>query len=373
MSSLVTASPFANPAILLRGVQTWAGPWLCFILPVSTLGFLLTGPHAWDAALLWTLPVWLCIVCDYFSPADRNVPKPNPREWLLDARLYLLSALQIANITLMLGVCSQLAWANLPDAATGVANLIAMRILVGTSSCCSGMAVAHELLHRRQKHLRWMGRLLLWTVGYDHFALEHAHGHHRMVATSADPATARYGETMDSFFKRSVAGQWANAWRLERQRLHYHTGFALIFRHRVLHGLILELGLLVLMVEYYGFIAVLMFIYQAIVAVRMLETVNYIQHWGLTRQGDKFPRVSAWNTDSWFTLHSFIGLSRHHDHHAHAGKPCYRLAHSAEGPSLPHGYFVMLIMIRCGNARYIKLASRLLKEKKRRQLQSGPM
>jgi len=61
---------------------------LCFIRPVSTRFLLLTDPHAWLPALLWTLPVWLCVAADYVSPADRAAPRPGGMEWLLDARLH---------------------------------------------------------------------------------------------------------------------------------------------------------------------------------------------------------------------------------------------------------------------------------------------
>jgi len=343
---------------LVHNVRIGIEPLLCFILPLSTCFFLSTAPHAWDSALLWTLPVWLCIVADYFSPGDCRIPKTSGMEWLLDARLYVLFCLQFANIALLVDAASSLTWRTLPDFATGSANIAAMRILVGTTSCCSGFAVAHELLHRRAKHLRWMGRILLWSVCYDHFALEHAHGHHRMVGTVADPATARLGESFAGFFKRSVLGQWANAWRMENQRLQHRKGIALLLLHRVLHGVVVELAILMLIIVNYGVVALMVFLYQAGVAVRMLEAVNYLQHWGLTRRDTQYP--CAWWTDSWFTLHSFIGLSRHADHHAHAGKPCYHLLHSEQGPRLPHGYFVMIMMLRLSNAGYLEFARREL-------------
>jgi alkane 1-monooxygenase len=347
---------------LARAFRSGAEGVLCFILPLSSLLFLSTGPHAWDAALLWTLPVWLCIVFDYFSPADHSMPKSADKEWLLDARLYVLFALQLANIALLLQAVGGLTWKTPADVATGAANLAAMRVLVGTSSCCSGLALAHELLHRRARHLRWMGRILLWTVCYDHFALEHARGHHRRVGTFADPATARRGESFAHFFKRSAVGQWSNAWRLEGQRLHGFRGFGLLLRHRVLHGVMVELGILMLIIEQYGFLAMMMFLYQAVVALRMLEAVNYLQHWGLTRCEDNSAGTCAWTTDSWFTLHAFIGLSRHIDHHERAGKPCHRLRHRSEGPRLPHGYFVMIMTVRLFNDRYIEMAGRELNQ-----------
>ena len=39
------------------------------------------------------------------------------------------------------------------------------------------------------------------------FAIEHVYGHHRRLATTADPATARRGEHFYAFVARSVIGR----------------------------------------------------------------------------------------------------------------------------------------------------------------------
>jgi len=344
-----------------RGVE----PLLCFILPVATLSFLATGPHAWDAALCWTLPVWLCVAADYFSPADGSSPLSVWPECCLDARLYALFGLQLANIILLLDAASRLGFATPSACADSAATLIALRILAGTTSCCSGIALAHELLHRRPKHQRWMGRLLLWTVCYEHFAVEHGRGHHRLASTAADPATARFDEDFGDFFKRSVRGQWADAWRLEGRRLGgIAAGPGRWLRHRVLRGLAVQSVLLALIFAYFGPLALILFLYQSWAAVRLLEAVNYVQHWGLVRAGTKFTVADAWATDSWFTLHAFIGLSRHADHHLHAGQPCQRLRQHEASPRLPHGYFVMALMVRLRNDYYRELAGRELRERR---------
>lgn len=44
---------------------------------------------------------------------------------------------------------------------------------------------------------------------YEHFATEHIRGHHVRVGTSADPATARFGETRVEHFNRNVPDQLA--------------------------------------------------------------------------------------------------------------------------------------------------------------------
>jgi len=360
LSASAALSPPSPATAAGRFARIGVEPWICFILPVATLWFLLAGPHAGVSALWWTLPVWLCVAADYYGPADRAAPGRDAMGWLLDARLYALFALQWANIVLLLDVVGRLRWATPAEFASGAANLVALRVLAGSSSCCCGIAVAHELVHRPRRHLRWMGRLLLWTVCYDHFALDHGRGHHRLAATPADPATARFGERFGDFFRRSVRGQWLSAWHLEGRRLRRFAGPGRWLRHRVLHGLAVQLALLALIFVYFGPLALLVFLYQAWVAVRMLEAVNYVQHWGLVRAGGRFGGADAWATDSWFTLHAFIGLSRHADHHACAGKPCHRLAYREESPRLPGGYFVMVLLVRLRNDRYCELAGREL-------------
>ena len=340
-------------------------PWVCLILPVATFFFLSQGPHGGMAALAWTLPVWLCVAADYFSPPDRRVAWSVLPPWGLDARLLVLFALQWANILLLLAFGSRLAWGGSAEFAASAANAVALRVLVGTNSCCSALAVAHELIHRRGRRWRWLGRVLLWTVCYDHFALEHGHGHHRLASTLADPATARFGERFGDFLKRSLAGQWADAFGRETRRLREASrrGLGLWLRHRVLHGLAAESVLLGLILACYGGVALALFLYQAFAAVRLLEAVNYMQHWGLLRAGPGFGSADAWSTDSWFTLHAFIGLSRHADHHAFGGKPSMRLLYREESPRLPKGYFVMALWVRLSNDRFLGMATSELKSK----------
>jgi len=373
MASL-TRKPFTGKPPSLSGVttsteagqslaalaQAFAERLLCFFLPIATLVFYLKGPHEWQIALLWTLPVWTCVVADLFSPAARNeLPRLEPN-WPYETTLYLLTALQLANIWLMLDGVNQLGWNSPGEIGSSLANLFTVRILTGTTSCCSGIAVAHELIHRRSPYQRWMGRLLLWTVCYDHFAVEHIRGHHRRVGTPADPATARYDETYSDFWWRTLKGQFVSAWRLENERLQNNSNVSRVSRHRVLHGIVIQATLIGLTFAGFGVIAGLMFLYQAFYALRLLEAVNYFQHWGLSRTGRHFGGPDAWATDSWFTLHSFVGLSRHADHHEYGRKPYHRLAYQDEGPRLPYGYFAMYVVVKFFNDRYRSLARREL-------------
>jgi alkane 1-monooxygenase len=62
--------------------------------------------------------------------------------------------------------------------------------------------------------------------------------------------------------------------------------------------------------------------------------------------------VDSWDSDSWFTLYTLVGLSRHADHHAHASRPYQQLRFFAESPKLPYGYFGSALMSVFLSARF---------------------
>ena len=82
---------------------------------------------------------------------------------------------------------------------------------------------------------------------------------------------------------------------------------------------------------------------QAAYAVFLLEAINYIEHYGLTRRVDDKSRAEpfgmqhAWNADHALTNIYVANLQRHSDHHLHAWKP-YETLDALPGPQLPTGY-----------------------------------
>src|SRR5262249_30456422 len=154
--------------------------------------------------------------------------------------------------------------------------------------------LAHELIHRPRRVLREFGRLILATVLYEHFYTEHVRGHHVRVGTKDDPATARFGESFNRFYVRTVPAQFRSAWRLEAARL----GDAdmkwydpRMLGSRVVHGLLFESALLISIGAFFGKAAVVVFLLQAWWATRALEVVNYFEHWGLSRAGGRVEPV----------------------------------------------------------------------------------
>ncbi|NJD05528.1 MAG: fatty acid desaturase [Methylococcaceae bacterium] len=345
MSSRMIPNWRSNPPRMASVLADYG--WLAgLLLPLCNIAFLARGPYSWDGALLWTTPVWISILLDWRGPeVDYQPPRPLPA-WAYLTVLNGLALLQMAAIVLLLQMACRLNWDGPAQWGTSLANLIAMRVVTGTNSCCAGIALAHELIHRRGLWLRGMGRVVLWTVLYDHFFLAHVYGHHRHVATRRDHGTAQYGESFARFWRRAAPGQWIEAWKLEQARLRNRSNLQRWARNRMVHGLAIQLTLLLLIGFVFGPVALAIFTYQAFVAVRLLEMVNYIQHWGLQRDSATVGPAQAWSTRSWWSLHSLMGLPLHADHHCNAGKPFFRLNALKGSPQLPHGYFAMAVMVR---------------------------
>ena len=88
--------------------------------------------------------------------------------------------------------------------------------LMVTVGGIGGIAIntAHELGHKRAQVEKWLSRVALAQTWYGHFFVEHNRGHHVRVATADDPASARMGESLYSFIRRSVVGSLRSAWTI---------------------------------------------------------------------------------------------------------------------------------------------------------------
>lgn len=350
--------------------RAWTLHLLSFVLPVATLFYLLNGPYTWWMALLWPLPVSALVYVDIRSPADKRRPPARTPDWAFDLQVYALAALQLANHVLLGVMVSRIEVTSFWDAGTVLANLWAMMWMSGVTAGYTGIVVAHELIHRRNRLQFLLGRVLLMFVWYEHFATEHVRGHHPRLGTPKDAATARFDETFRQFFKRTVPAQFKSAWELESKRLgdpNLPRFDRRMLRHRVLQGVCAQVAITIAYWQLFGPLAVLFFLAQARVAFTLLEVVNYIEHWGIIRATRAVTHVDSWDTSSWFTLHTLVGLSRHADHHAQASRPFHKLRYFRETPKMPTGYYGSVVLAMFQNERYRALARA---ELKRRQL--GP-
>ncbi len=225
-------------------------------------------------------------------------------------------------------------------------RISAMGILCGSL----GINVAHELGHRPNKSEQWMSKALLLTSLYMHFFIEHNHGHHRRVATPEDPASARYGENIYFFFVRTVVFSYVSAWRLEAQKLERKEQAFWSIHNEMLRFQIIQMAFLGGIYFFFGWIPMLAFIAAATFGFLQLETVNYIEHYGLQRRRkdngnyEKILPVHSWNSNHIIGRLLLFELTRHSDHHFQSTRKYQILRHFDDAPQMPTGYPGMMVL-----------------------------
>ena len=212
-----------------------------------------------------------------------------------------------------------------------------------------GINAAHELGHRPTKHEQLMSKLLLLSTLYMHFFIEHNRGHHKHVSTDLDPASSRYGETVYAFYGRTIFGSYRSAWQLEAERLKKKQLPFWSLKNEMLNFQLIQLILILLIGLVFGFTTLLFFIVGAFIGILLLETVNYIEHYGLRRKqkGESYERtmpIHSWNSNHPLGRLILLELSRHSDHHYMASRKYQILRHFDESPQMPTGYPGMLLL-----------------------------
>lgn len=224
-------------------------------------------------------------------------------------------------------------------------RIVSMGLMCGVL----GINVAHELGHRVKPLEQNGAKALLLTSLYMHFYIEHNRGHHKRVSTPEDPATSRYGEVLYSFWIRSAVGGYLSAWELEHKRLRRQGLPIFSLKNEMLRFQLIQLGLLVLIAVVFGLGVMLAFVGAAVVGFLLLETVNYIEHYGLSRKplANGFERVQpwhSWNSDHLIGRVLLFELSRHSDHHFKASRKYQILRHHEDSPQMPTGYPGMMVL-----------------------------
>ena len=101
---------------------------------------------------------------------------------------------------------------------------------------------------------------------------------------------------------------------------------------------------------FFGQTVLLYFIAAAVIGIAFLETVNYIEHYGLLRKKnengryEKVKRNHSWNSDHQVGQILLFNLSRHSDHHYNGSKHYQLLKTVPESPQMPTGYPGMMLL-----------------------------
>jgi alkane 1-monooxygenase len=213
-----------------------------------------------------------------------------------------------------------------------------------------GINTAHELGHKKEHMERWFARVALAQTFYGHFYIEHNRGHHVRVATPDDPASSRLGETLWEFLPRTVSGSFKSAWGLEKKRLHRLGKGPVTLKNDLFNAwsfsVVLWGGLMIA----FGWEILPYLVIQAVLGIFLLESVNYLEHYGMKRQrleSGRYERVSpahSWNSNNIGTNVLLYHLQRHSDHHANPTRRYQALRDFKEAPVLPTGYAGMMVL-----------------------------
>ena len=260
---------------LTRQTVHWAPFTTTFILPLLlAVGIMKGGLWAW-APMIWAfvlIPTLDEITGDDTTERDEHTPYANAYEWILLAWV----PVEICVLAAAFWSVGHVEWSTF--------EWIGLVLSMGTSVGGGGITVAHELMHRRDKRSRAAAEFLMTCASYPHFCVEHILGHHKNIGTHEDPATARYGESLYMFWPRTLIGTVRSAWELETTRVQRRKIPWWSLKNRRLRHPLNVVALYTVAWLLGGLPAVGFAIAQSIVAVLLLETVNYLEHYGLERE-----------------------------------------------------------------------------------------
>ncbi|WP_443093658.1 alkane 1-monooxygenase [Nocardia speluncae] len=297
----------------------------------------------------WTGPIMVLVLIpllDLLVGDDGSNPRDEDYETLSNDRYYRWCTYLFLPIQLVGLALAGYLWSG---SELDIVDKVGLAVTLGLISGI-GINAAHELGHRVERLERWLAKIALAQSGYGHFFVEHNRGHHARVATPEDPASARFGESLWVFMPRSVAGGFRSALRLERDRLRRRgTGWWSPANH-ILQAWAMTVVLFGGLMLVFGWQILPYLLLQAVLGAGLLETVNYIEHYGLLRErrpNGRYRRCTArdsWNSDRLVTNIFLFHLQRHSDHHANPGRRYQTLRSTDEAPQLPAGYAAMVVL-----------------------------
>ena len=310
-----------------------------YIVPFTAfISLYLKGPFAFTTLLFVfvCVPLLEPVLPNREENLDSDVAEAKSKNMFFEFVLYL-------NIPIVFGLLFYFL-TIINGSVYSTSEFIGMFTAVGLTMSSAGINVAHELGHRTERIHKWLSKLLLLPSQYCHFIIEHNLGHHKNVATPDDPATARKGEILYFFWFRSIIGTYLNAWRLEMRRLRQMDKKNNIFINQMVQFLLLQGAFIAAIAWYFSITTMLIYLGVALFSVLMLETINYIEHYGLLRnkmENGRYERVRpyhSWNSNHELGRILLYELTRHSDHHFLANKKYQLLDHHSNAKQLPVGY-----------------------------------
>lgn len=318
---------------------------LSFIIPiVGVLGIYYGGIFSY-AALLFAFVLFP--ILELLLPIDKeNYTEPEVKNRLknklFDVLLYLNVPIVYGSLVFTLYKISHV---NL-----SLFEIIGMTISLGIILGSNGINVAHELGHREKLFERILGKILLIPSHYTHFFIEHNHGHHLDVSTPKDPSTAKYNQNLYAFWFQTVFGTYIKAWQIQKKLNQSDNRSFFSLKNDMFWFTLIQISYLILLFFFFGSVGLVVALLAGIVGFLLLETINYIEHYGLKRNllpSGRYERVSekhSWNSNHVLGRIVLYELTRHSDHHYKSQKKYQILEYHDVSPQMPFGYPTSIVI-----------------------------
>lgn len=316
-----------------------------YSIPLTVcIGLFLRGPWVFLTPLFAFV---LVPILETIMPLDHHNLSKNESESKAVNRFF--NVLLYLNLPIVYGLIGYFLW-SLGGSNYTTAELIGLTFSVGIALGSNGINVAHELGHRTLAWERTLGKILLLPAQYMHFYIEHNYGHHVHAATAEDPASAKYKQSLYSFWITSTSKQYVSAWKIQN-RLRKQEGYGFLsIKNDMFWYVVLQLGHLSATYFLFGPQGLLIAAILAVVGILLLEAINYIEHYGLRRNKTKsgrYERVSeihSWNSNHVLGRVMLYELTRHSDHHYKSSKKYQLLDCHETSPQMPYGYPTSMVL-----------------------------
>ncbi|WP_299213870.1 alkane 1-monooxygenase [uncultured Dokdonia sp.] len=312
---------------------------LCAIIGISLHGF-------WS--FLTPIYAFVCVpILELIFPVSDTNLSDNEKQQ--KATLHWTDFLLYFNVFIVFGIV-YFTLVTLTSQEFAIYERIGMIFSCGVVIGSNGINVAHELGHRTSKVEQFLGKLLLLPALYMHFFIEHNFGHHLNAATPEDPATARYNQPLYHFWFTSITRQYVSSWKIQMNLLKREKRSFLSYKNDMLWYTIIQATYLYAGYYFFGSLGFQILLFSGISGFLLLETINYIEHYGLLRKKresgryERVREVHSWNSNHVFGRIMLFELTRHSDHHYRANKKYQLLDYHESSPQLPYGYPTSMVL-----------------------------
>ena len=318
---------------------------LAFSVPViGLLGFYFLGLWSY-AALVYAFGI--IPIAELFLPTDEKNYDQDAIENRLQNKFFDLFL--YLNVPIVYG-CIGYVLFIIGTKPVSLIEIIGLTLSLGVILGANGINVAHELGHRNTLTEKLLGKMLLIPSHYTHFYIEHNHGHHLHVSTPDDPSTAKYNQNLYSFWYQTITGTYRKAWQIQLKlnKIEQRSIYSIksdMFWFTLIQALYIGASL-----YFFGITSFIVLAFAGVVGILLLETINYIEHYGLQRKqlaSGRFERVSekhSWNSNHVVGRIVLYELTRHSDHHYKSQKKYQILEYHDVSPQLPYGYPTSMVL-----------------------------